>query len=445
MNTRAVVRGLWGLAVSADRPEAEIVAYQEACLRQLVRHAHAKVPYYRRLLDEAGVDPRGIRRLRDLALIPVTSREDIQLLSAPDLCARDVDVNTLRMLQTSGSTGAPLTVRRTPWEEQLMLAYRVRTYVDLGWDLHWRRAAIDYYTPETLRAEGGVQVHDRLGILPRLLIDWRTPKSRIIDKLAKFRPHAVSGPPSILSWLADEWTEEDRRRVPLRMVIAGAETLTRDMRRRIERGFDAPVGDVYGCHETVFIAMRGPSQTAHRVCRDAAIVEVLRDGKPVGPGESGEIFVTALHLFAMPFIRYRVGDTVRVGAVAGEGDSVSELTSIDGRVMDRFFLPGGRELHPYALGDAIQDSGLAVRRFQIVQERRDLFLVRIVLPEDACDETARVECLERRVQEILEGGTSVRLEVVRSLAPSEGRKFRPYVPVESLCGEDSFSVPSSHG
>jgi phenylacetate-CoA ligase len=432
------------LAASADRPEAEIVSYQEACLRHLVRHAYAKVPYYRQLLDRAGVDPRRIRRLRDLALIPATSREDIQLLSAHDLRAGDVDVNTLRVLQTSGSTGEPLVVRRTRWEEQLLLAYRVRAYLDLGWDLHWRRAAIDYYTPETLRAERRAEAHDRLGILPRLLIDWRTPKSRIIDKLARFRPQAVSGSPSILSWLADELTEEDRRRVPLRMVIPGAETLTRDMRRRIERGFGAPVGDVYGCHETVFLAMRGPSQTGHRVCRDAAIVEVLQDGKPVGPGESGEIVVTALHLFAMPFIRYRVGDIVRVGAVTGQGDSVSTLTSIDGRVMDRFFLPGGRVLHPYSLGDAIQDSSLAVRRFQVVQERRDLLEVRLVLPRYSGKPTERLERLKRNVMEILGEGMSVRLEVVSSLAPSGGGKFRPYVPVQSLRGEACLPVSSSH-
>lgn len=432
MNTRAAVRALWGLARSPDRPESEIVTYQEACLRQLVRHAYAKVPYYRRLLDEAGVDPRQVQRLCDLAAIPVTAREDMQPLSAAEQCAAGVDFETLRMVQTSGSTGAPLMVRRTRWEEQLMLGYRIRTCASSGVDLDWRRAGIDYYTPETLRAEQSTQAHDRLGILPRLVVDWRTPKNRLIEKLARFRPDVVSGPPSILSWLADELTEDDRRRVPLRMVTTGAETLTRDMRQRIQRGFGAPVADIYGCHETVFIAMRGPRQTIHRVCQDAAIVEVLRDGKPVGPGESGEIFVTALHLLTMPFIRYRVGDVVTVDAMAGEGHSVATLKSIDGRVMERFFLREGLVLHPYALGDAIQDSGLAVRRFQVVQRRRDFFAVRLVLLENTVEPTARLERLERRLADILGAGTGVRLEVVSSLSPQEGRKFRPYIPVELL-------------
>jgi phenylacetate-coenzyme A ligase PaaK-like adenylate-forming protein len=134
----------------------------------------------------------------------------------------------------------------------------------------------------------------------------------------------------------------------------------------------------------------------------------------------------------MPFIRYRVGDVVTVDAVAGEGHSVSALKSIDGRVMERFFLPGGRVLHPYELGDAIQNSGLEVRRFQIVQERRDCFAVRLVLIDNAAGPTASLERLERRVAEVIGNSASARIEVVGSLSPEEGCKFRPYVPVELL-------------
>ena len=46
------------------------------------------------------------------------------------------------------------------------------------------------------------------------------------------------------------------------------------------------------------------------------IVEVLKDGRPARPGEVGEVVATRLHAFAMPFIRYRLGDFSRL-----EGDS----------------------------------------------------------------------------------------------------------------------------
>jgi phenylacetate-CoA ligase len=43
-------------------------------------------------------------------------------------------------------------------------------------------------------------------------------------------------------------------------------------------------------------------------CDDGVLVEVLVDGRPAEPGERGEVVVTNLHAYAMPFIRYRIGD-----------------------------------------------------------------------------------------------------------------------------------------
>ena len=429
MNTQALSRALWGLTCSHDRPQEAIIAYQEGCLRHLVRHAYARVPYYRRRFDEAGVDPRDINTLRDLAAIPITTRDDIQSQESNDICAADEDIDALRVIKTSGSTGAPLTVRRTFNEGRLMLAFRVRASMKCGLDLHWRRATIDYFGPETLRLEGKTPFYERLGILPRLLIDWRTPKNEIVDALARFQPDVVNGPPSTLSWIADDLTDEDRRRVRLLMVCTGSEVLTPPMLQRIHRGFGAPVADIYGCHETVFIAIRGVHMACYSVCQDAAIIEVLRDGRPVGPGESGEVVVTALHLFAMPFIRYRLGDLLTVEQVAGAGETVSVLRSIDGRTMDRFILPGGRLFHPYTLSDILQDSGPPVRRFQVIQQKRDAFLIRLVFLDGL---RPNLDALRRQVSKALGSGIGVRVETVDTLHATGGCKFRPYIPFERL-------------
>ena len=149
----------------------------------------------------------------------------------------------------------------------------------------------------------------------------------------------------------------------------------------------------------------------------------LNDDRPAGPGESGEIFVTALHSHAMPFIRYRLGDRVVLGENAGPYLS---LRSIEGRTADRFVLPGGRRVHGYTLGEAVESSALEVRRFQIVQERRDRFTIRLVLRRS---DEAEMESLRVEIQRRLAPGVEVEIEVVESLDP-EGRKFRSFVPVE---------------
>ena len=73
MGPRAFLRGWVGVLRSSRTSRPDLVVYQERCLRQLIPHAYARVPYYRRLLDDAGVDPEGIRTIGDLARIPISS------------------------------------------------------------------------------------------------------------------------------------------------------------------------------------------------------------------------------------------------------------------------------------------------------------------------------------------------------------------------------------
>jgi phenylacetate-CoA ligase len=284
---------------------------------------------------------------------------------------------------------------------------------------------IDHLDPSTLRKVNRQSLHQRLGLLPCLLIDWRSTKAEIVNRLERFRPHVVAGPPTILSSLADDLTDEDRRRLSVELARTGSEKLTEPMRRRIECGFGVPVVDRFGCHEAVFVAAQRPGRQDYRVCGESVVIEVLKDGRPAQPGESGELIVTALHSFAMPFIRYRLGDQV----VAGRSDDAYQaLESIDGRTVDRFKLPSGRVIHGYTLGQAVETSGLQVRRFQITQERRDAFRVQL-LPHSG---TPSVEPLAVALRDLLEPGVSVSIEIVDALENDGSRKFYPFVSLERI-------------
>ncbi len=382
-----VLRGMRGLLRPPPRTRDAVVSFQDACVRDLIRHAYARVPYYRRLFERAGLEPVDVRGVADLAAVPLTSREDLQHLPPSEICAMRAPVDALYTVTTSGSTGVPLTVRRSMAEERLLLAYRVRAMGAWGLGPGARRARIDHLHPGRQGPDAARRwLHGRHGAMPRLWIDWRTPKHEILAALERFQPHIVNGPPSILSWLADELTDDDRRRIPAHLIVTGSETLTPRMRGQIERGFGLPVADVYGSHEVVFIAMQVPQPGAdaplYRVCEESVAIEVLRDGSPARPGETGEVVVTALQSFMMPFIRYRLGDHVTLGeAPGGSAGPYTTLRSVNGRTLERFILPKGRTVLCYLLGEAVEESGLRVRRFQVVQERPEAFHIALALYE----------------------------------------------------------------
>ena len=439
MRPRALLRGWTGVLCSPRNSRNDLVSYQERCLRELIPHAYSRVPYYRRLFDEAGVDPKRIRTIEDLARIPTTSRADIQGLPPAEVCDASSTIESLLVVRTSGSTGAPLTVWRTDAEERLLLAFRFRATSEFGLRPTMRRVQIDYFSPETLQREGGRPFYQRLGIHPRLLIDWRMPKIEMIDQIERFRPHVLSGPPSILSWLASELTDHDRRRIRVDLVTTGGETVTPAMRQLIERTFGALVIERYGSHEFVFIAVRAPRGRGYQVCEDAVVVEVLRDGRPAGPGETGEIVLTALHLFAMPFIRYRLGDEVTLGEGTGDHSSCyTTLGSIEGRTIDRFFLPDGSVIHPYVFSSAIERSGSAVRQFQVIQEERASFRVRVVLQRD---QRRDLGGLARCLREALPATVSIQIDLAESLQPATSRKPRTYIAYESLSAWKAAEKP----
>jgi phenylacetate-coenzyme A ligase PaaK-like adenylate-forming protein len=109
-----------------------ILQYQIQQLSRLVVHAYDNVPYYRRLFDRHKLKPHDIRSLADLQAIPVTGKNDLRSLPEEDIIARGIDFRQLLAFRTGGSSGEPFTIRRTPLEQRLLRALRVRAMKDMG-------------------------------------------------------------------------------------------------------------------------------------------------------------------------------------------------------------------------------------------------------------------------------------------------------------------------
>jgi phenylacetate-CoA ligase len=405
---------------------AELKAFQDAQLRRLVCHAYESVPYYRKLFDRHRLHPRHIRGTVDLDLIPTISKHELRSQPARNVVARGLDPEHLLTARTSGSSGEPFVIRRTWLEQSLQYLLRLRALSSLGARLGDRTASVGLIRkPDSKDHKLAGRLLQTTHLKQTLRIDGLQEPEAVARHLQAFRPDLVIGMPGMLCRVADYLMAHGRRGITPRLLIVGGEVLTPVMQRSLEDGFGAPVRQTYGSHEFPLLGWECDSSGGLHTCDDGVILEVLNEGRPAQPGERGEVVVTNLHSYAMPFIRYRLGDVVTRGdQCCGCGRPFGMIRSIQGRMIDYFPLPDGRVIHPYQILSSLIGGGDGwIRQYQLRQERRDRIVLRILPAQSPAPEY--VALLEQSVRPLLGSQVEFQVELVDALPLEPTGKFRP--------------------
>ena len=409
-------------------PRERLVAYRDRKLRALLAHAYENVPHYRRLFDGAGVHPRDVRGAEDLTRIPTTTKHDIQNAAPEDFVARGVDPARLILRMSGGSTGEPKPIRRTWFEERLLSAFRFRARRSVGLrptdviasiGLSRGRQRADRQLPSKLLR--------MLGLFREVKVDCLRPPEQIVRRLEEIRPDVITGYAGAVAQAAQAVQDRGVTSVRPRFVTTGAEVQTPLMRRQMADAFGCPVYNFYGANEFNLLAWECARTGELHVCDDLLVLEVLRDGdRPAEADERGEVVGTNLHAWAMPFIRFRIDDVVtRGGDQCACGMPFSTIRAVQGRMLDYFPLPDGRMMHPYEIIDVVlHDRATWSRRYQLVQERRDLVILRAVLKRAPSPQ--RLDEIREGARRALGAGVEFRVEFVDEIPSEANGKFRAF-------------------
>ena len=356
------------------RSEA-IAEFRDAALRRLLRHAATRVPRYQRLFANAGILPEEIRGVAELNRLPISSRRDVMSSPREELLARGIDPAKLVVHRTSGSTGQPAEVLRSPMEERLLQLFRLRATFMLGARVRDRSVRVT----EPFRITASDRLRWSLGFMTKVGIDCRQSPEAMLREIERVRPDLVTGLPSVLALLASRILGGRPLRASPRMVITGGEPLIPPVRGLVGKGFAAPVADIYGAHECNLLAWECCRTGLLHVCDDAVVIEILDGERPVALGEHGEVVITALHSHAMPFIRYRLGDSAMRGpSPCPCGLPFSTISAVEGRMIDILHLPGGRTVQALDVAPEIRALIPWVESFEVVQTHPDRIEARVV-------------------------------------------------------------------
>jgi phenylacetate-CoA ligase len=214
---------------------------------------------------------------------------------------------------------------------------------------------------------------------PGFMFDANRKVSEQLDWLLRIAPDYLLTYPSLLKELLRESRRRGVRPGRLRAVKLFGEQLHDGLREQVREDWGVPLYDVYSAIETGYLALQCPENEHYHVTAEAAVVEILdRADRPCAPGEIGRVVVTPLHNFAMPLIRYDIGDYAEVGPPCSCGRGLPVLSRIMGRVRNMLILPDGGVTWPN-VQRPITTCGLPVIQFQIVQRTRTALEARLVV------------------------------------------------------------------
>ena len=168
-----------------------------------------------------------------------------------------------------------------------------------------------------------------------------------VDWLERRDPHYLVTHPSNLRQIARHCRGAGVRLPRLKGLATLGETVPEDLRELCREAWDLEVADMYSARETGYIALQCPHGEGYHVQAETAVVEVLaKDGRPCDPGKVGRVVVTPLHNFAMPLLRYDVGDYAEVGGPCACGRGLPRWNRILGRVRNMLVTPDGGRYWP---------------------------------------------------------------------------------------------------
>ncbi|WP_458188230.1 phenylacetate--CoA ligase PaaK [Haladaptatus sp. NG-WS-4] len=351
----------------------ELQALQDERLSETVARVYENVPYYRNVLDEAGVSPDDIDGVDDISKLPFTTKEDFRD-EYPDGLFAVPHEDVRRIHASSGTTGKPKIVSYTEgdlgvWRD-VMARSLVAADVEPG---HVVQNAYGYglFT-------GGLGFHDGVEELGACVIPVGGGNTaRQIDMLQDLESDVLACTPSYCLYLAEAAEERgiDPRDLPLSTVVIGAEPFTDPMREEIEEALDVTAVDVYGLSEII-----GPGvsiecaevQEGLHVWEDHFYPEIVDPdtGEVLPEGEEGELVLTSLTKEALPVLRYRTGDMTSLNyETCGCGRTAVRMDNVTGRT-DDLLIVRGVNVYPSQIEEVMVDLENVAPHYRIDLYRR---------------------------------------------------------------------------
>lgn len=405
----------------------EIKTRQWNYLKKLIDHAYNSSPFYKARLDQIGLKPSDIHDFKDYLNVPLLRKKDIQEHLA-DLTSKKYSPENLVPNKTGGSTGMPLHYFHDKERLLSMEASAIRHFKWAGHNIGDKIAAIWGSRRDMSQPEGIKSILRNIFIERSLILDSSSITEESLEyfskKLLRFKPKTIQAYAKSIYFFAQYCMKKGVRDIHPQSIITSAEVLLESERHLIEEVFNCKVFDFYGCREVSVIASECSEHNGLHINADTLYVEFLDDdGQPVTPGQPGNIVITDLFNYGMPFLRYKIEDIgIPSDKVCSCGRGLPLMEMVAGRTTDFIVTPQGMRVSGAALTIYLISSIPGIRQAQIVQDKIDHLNFRIVPDQEF--NNGSLEILKEKVPEFFGAEMRHDITLVKEIHKDPSGKYR---------------------
>ncbi|MCX7765548.1 MAG: hypothetical protein N2246_02435, partial [Candidatus Sumerlaeia bacterium] len=381
----------------------ELKAIQEEKIKNLLQYAYENVPYYRRILTAAQVVTDKTVNLERFSAIPFLTkdiiREHFEELKSRTLPRRKWFYNT-----SGGSTGEPVQFIQDKeyWDKEI--AGTLFFFSLAGKDIGERELKLWGSERDILEGSIGLKAKVQNWLYNRLLLNsfmiTREDMSNYVIRWNRFKPKVVWAYVDSIYEMA-RFIEQGKLLIfsPVAIIVT-AGTLYPALRSYIEKIMHTKVLNQYGSREVGVIACECMKQRGLHLFQWKQFVEIVdKHGNSVPAGELGEIIVTNLENYAMPLIRYRIGDMGRMSEEQCDcGIGLTLLKEISGRVTDHFLRQDGTIIHGEYFTHLFYFRPW-VKKFQVIQ--KDFNYIEVRIEKSAEPAEAELEEIREKIRTVM--------------------------------------------
>jgi phenylacetate-CoA ligase len=408
-------------------PKKEIERIQWVKLQSLLDYAYRNVPFYKKIFKDIKLKPKDIKTKDDFRKLPVLTKEGIDNNSS-EMISGVYGEKDLVKNSTGGSTGRNLNFfvdgRRSHLKEIVTIRGNRWAGLDVG-----ERHAYLWGSPFDISLQNELKnkIFNKLYGCDLFLSSYDLSEENMLSyakKLQFYKPKVIIGYPSPLYLFAKFIEDKKIEGFETKSIISSAEALYEYQREGIESVFQCKLFNRYGSREFGNIAHECSEHSGMHINIDHVYIECLKeDGEPANPGETGELIITDLDNYAMPFIRYRIGDTgVLSDRNCNCGRSLPLLEEVGGRTFDIIVGANGRHLGGTFWTLLLRTAIEGIQQFQVVQESESKIIIKIVVNESF--KSKNIDVLTKKIHQYCGENMQIIIEEVDKIPLTKSGKFR---------------------